>query len=64
MKKLIVLNPRPTPLCLKWIGHEEDVTVVKTWEEVLAILETEYSTKASVGVIQDGTMQYIKKPTQ
>lgn len=39
MKKLIVLNPRPTPSCLKWIGHEDDLTVVKTWPEVLRILQ-------------------------
>jgi len=38
------------------------VTVVKTWQEVLDILEAEYPAKARVGVIQDGTMQYIKKP--
>lgn len=60
MKKLIVLNPQPTPLCLKWIGHEEDVTVVKTWQQVLNILEAQYPAEAKVGVIQDATMQYVK----
>ncbi|MGA2526020.1 MAG: lactate racemase domain-containing protein [Smithellaceae bacterium] len=62
LKKAIVLNPQPTPTCLDWVGHAEDVTVVKTWQEVLDILEAEYPAKARVGVIQDGTMQYIKKP--
>jgi nickel-dependent lactate racemase len=64
MKNLIVLNPHPTPTDLAWVGPVEDVTVVKTWPEVLTILEAEYPAKASVGVIQDGTMQYIKKPAQ
>jgi nickel-dependent lactate racemase len=62
MKNLIVLNPHPTPTDLAWVGHPEDVMVVKTWQEVLAILEVEYPAKARVGVIQDGTMQYIRKP--
>jgi len=62
LKKAIVLNPHPTPTCLDWVGHAEDVTVVKTWQEVLDILEVEYPAEARVGVVQDGTMQYIKKP--
>ena len=64
MKNLIVLNPHPTPTDLAWVGPAEDVTVVKTWPEVLAILEAQYPVQASVGVIHDGTMQYIKKPAQ
>ena len=56
-----MLNPRPTPLCLKWIGHEDDITVVKTWKEVLDILRKEFPGAARVGTIQDATMQYLKK---
>jgi hypothetical protein len=62
LKKAIVLNPHPTPTCLDWVGPAEDVTVVKTWQKVLDILEAEYPATARAGVIQDGTMQYIKKP--
>jgi nickel-dependent lactate racemase len=62
MKNLIVLNPHPTPTDLAWVGHAEDVMVVKTWQEVLDILAAQYPANAKVGVIQDGTMQYIKKP--
>ena len=62
MKNLIVLNPHPTPTDLAWVCHAEDVTVVKAWQEVLDILVVQYPAQASVGVIQDGTMQYIKKP--
>jgi hypothetical protein len=33
---------------------------VKTWPEVLARLEENYPQEARVGVIPDGTMQYLK----
>jgi hypothetical protein len=59
-KKVIVLNPQPTPTDLDWIGHKDDLTVVKTWAEVLDILRALYPAKAKVGVIPDGTMQYIR----
>jgi nickel-dependent lactate racemase len=62
MKKLIVLNPHPTPTCLDWIGHPDEVTVVKTWPEVLELLQKDYPGATRVGVIQDGTVQYIRKP--
>jgi nickel-dependent lactate racemase len=61
MKKLIVLNPRPTPSCLKWIGHEDDVDVAKTWPDVLRMLQKEFPAVAKVGLIPDATMQYLKK---
>jgi nickel-dependent lactate racemase len=62
MKKLIVLNPHPSPTCLDLFGHVEDVMVVKSWQEVLAILERDYPGAARICVIQDGTVQYIMKP--
>jgi nickel-dependent lactate racemase len=61
MKKLIVLNPWPTPSCIKWIGHEDDITLVKSWKEVQAVLQKEFPAAAKVGVIQDATIQYLKK---
>jgi lactate racemase len=60
-KKVIMMNPHPTPTCLDWFGQAEDVMVVKTWPEVMNILQAEFPGKAKVGVIPDGTMQYIKK---
>jgi hypothetical protein len=36
--------------------------VVKSWQEVLAILERDYPGAARICVIQDGTVQYIMKP--
>jgi lactate racemase len=62
MKKVIVLDPHPSPTCLDWIGHVQDVVVVKSWPEVLAILECDYPGSVRVGVIQDGTVQYMMKP--
>jgi nickel-dependent lactate racemase len=60
MKNLIVLNPHPAPTDLSLIGHAQDVTVVKIWQQVLDMLEAQYPAKAKVGVIQDATMQYVK----
>jgi len=56
-----MLNPQPTPTCLDWFGQPEDVMVVKTWPEVLGILQAEYPGQARVGIIPDGTMQYLRK---
>jgi lactate racemase len=60
MKKLIVLNPLPDRMSLDLICHPDDAAIVKTWQEVLAILEQDYPGEAKVAVIQDGTMQYMK----
>ncbi|MDD5167287.1 MAG: lactate racemase domain-containing protein, partial [Syntrophales bacterium] len=60
-RKMIVLNPLPTPVCLDWIGHIDEVDVVKTWPEALAILEADYPGAAEACVIQDATVQYIIK---
>jgi hypothetical protein len=62
MKRLVVLNPAPDRTSLDLICHNDDATVVKTWEEVLAILEGDYPGDAKVAVVQDGTMQYMKMP--
>jgi lactate racemase len=60
MKKLIVLNPLPDRMGLDLICHPDDAVIVKTWQEVLAILEQDYPNEAKVAVIQDGTMQYMR----
>ncbi len=61
MKKLIVLNPHPDRTGLDLICHPDDAVTVKTWPEVLNILEKDFPDQASVAVIQDGTMQYLKQ---
>lgn len=62
MKKLIVFAPAPDRTMLDLICHIDDATVVKTWPEVLAILEEDYPGPAGAAVIQDGTVQYMRPP--
>jgi len=60
LKKLVVMAPYPDRTSLDLICHNDDATIVKTWPEVLAILEKDYPGPAKVAVVPDGTMQYIK----
>ncbi len=60
MKKLIVLSPHPDRTSLDLVCHPDDAVTVKTWPEVLSILDKDYPGEAKVAVIQDGTMQYMK----
>ncbi len=62
MKRFIVLTPYPDKTMLDLVCHMDDAVVVKTWPDVLALLEEEYPNNARVAVIQDGTMQYMKSP--
>jgi len=62
MKKLIVMAPYPDRTSLDLICHVDDAIIVKTWPEVLTILEKDFPDSAKVAVVQDGTMQYIKSP--
>ncbi len=59
MKKLIVLTPYPDKSCMDWACHNDDIIMVKTWPEVMNILETDYPRTAKAAVVQDATMQYI-----
>ena len=61
MKKLIVLNPYPDRTS-SISSAVDDAVIVKTWEEVLRVLEQDHPGGAKVAVIQDGTMQYMKMP--
>ena len=60
LKKLIVVSPQPDRTSLDMICHNDDAVFVKTWPEALRMLEEEYPGPARVGVLQDGTMQYMK----
>jgi hypothetical protein len=60
MKKLVVLSPHPDRTSLDLVCHPDDAVTVKTWPEVLSILDKDYPGEAKVAVIQDGTMQYMK----
>jgi nickel-dependent lactate racemase len=60
IKKLIVMAPYADRTCLDLVCHVEDAVIVKTWPEVLSILEKDFPGSAKVAVVQDGTMQYLK----
>jgi len=60
VRKLLIFSSYPDRTSLDWFCHIDDATIVKTWSEVLAILEQDYPGEARVAVIQDGTMQYMK----
>jgi nickel-dependent lactate racemase len=60
MKKLIVMAPYPDRTGLDLICHPDDAVIVKTWPEVLAILEKDFPAQAKAAVVPDGTMQYLK----
>ena len=62
MKKLIVMAPYPDRTSLDLVSHVEDAVIVKTWPEVLSVLEKDFPVPATVAVVQDGTMMYMKKP--
>jgi len=62
MKRFLVMAPHPDRTMLDLICHIDDATIVKTWPEALALLEEDYPGAARVAVIQDGTMQYMKRP--
>jgi len=64
MKKLIVMAPYPDRTSLDWICHIDDAVIVKTWPEVMDILEKDFPGQARAAVIQDGTMQYIMPPAE
>jgi len=60
MKKLVVMAPYPDRTGLDLICHPDDAVIVKTWPEVLALLEKDFPAQARVAVVPDGTMQYLK----
>ena len=62
MKKLIVMAPYPDRTGLDLICHADDARRVKTWPEVIALIEEEFSGQAKVAVVQDGTMMYMQAP--
>jgi nickel-dependent lactate racemase len=62
MKRLIVMAPCPDRTGLDLICHIDDAVTVKTWPEVLTLIENEFPQRARVAVVQDGTMMHIQAP--
>ncbi|MFC1904103.1 lactate racemase domain-containing protein, partial [Chloroflexota bacterium] len=59
VKKFIFQMPYKNKVSLNWIAPPEAVTLVKTWEDVVAVLEADYPDGAKVAVIPDATIQYF-----
>jgi len=57
--RLIVCSRYPDRTMCDLFAPAECVTVTRTWDETLALLEEEFPGEASVAVIPDGTMQYF-----
>jgi nickel-dependent lactate racemase len=62
MKKLIVMAPYPDRTSLDLICHPDDAIIVKTWPEVLSVLDKDFPGGTRVAVVPDGTMQYLMPP--
>jgi len=64
MKKLIVMAPHPDRTSLDLVCHVDDAVIVKTWSEVLELIEKEFPEGAKVAVVQDGTMMHMHPPVR
>ncbi len=64
MKKLIVMAPHPDRTSLDLVCHVDDAIIVKTWPEVLELIEKEFPEEAKVAVVQDGTMMHMHPPVR
>ena len=58
LKRLVVLSPQFEKSMTDWLAIP-DTTWVKTWPEVIDILNQDFPTGAKVAVVPDGTIQYL-----
>lgn len=59
LKRVIVLCLQFEKATTDWLAIP-DAIWVKTWEEVLEILRRDFPDKARVGIVPDGTVQYLR----
>ena len=64
MKKLIVMAPHPDRTSLDLVCDVDDAVIVKTWPEVLELIEGEFPAGARVAMVQDGTMMHMHPPVR
>ncbi len=64
VKKFIMLMPYVNKASIDWFAPPEAVTWAKTWEDVTAILESDYPDGARAAVIPDATIQYFDVVTK
>jgi nickel-dependent lactate racemase len=58
--QLIFYNEYPHPGASWWIEPSEKIVHVSKWEDVLALLQKKYPTKASVAVYPNADFQYMR----
>jgi nickel-dependent lactate racemase len=59
VKRFIILSPFKDHVGACYFGSVSSILWVKTWEEVLDLLRTEWGNEANVAVYPDGTIQYF-----
>ncbi len=59
VRKFIFLMPYKDKASADWLAPIASVSWARTWNEVIAILKTDFPGGARVGVIPDGTLQYF-----
>ena len=59
VKRFIILSPFKDHAGACFFGKGAPILWVKTWQEVLDLLEAEWKDKANVAVYPDGTIQYF-----
>ena len=59
VKRFILLSPFKDHAGACYFGDVSSILWVKTWEEVLDLLKSEWGNKAKVAVYPDGTIQYF-----
>ncbi len=62
VKRFIILSPFKDHVGACFFGKVSTIQWVKTWEEVLELLNSEWGNEAKVAVYPDGTIQYFNEP--
>jgi nickel-dependent lactate racemase len=58
-KRLTVMTPYPDRSGADWLAPYEQITWLRSWQEVITQLKSSYGDKAKVAVIPDATLQYF-----
>ena len=58
-KRLTIMQSYADRAGVEWIAPLDSVEVLKTWDEVISVLESRYTYRVKVAVIPDGTIQYF-----
>jgi len=59
VKRMFALGPYLDKAGLDWVGPIDQIILLNSWDEILAMLKESYGDKAKVVVIPDATLQYF-----